>query len=209
MPTNTFFRLPEEKRERLMEACWTEFSQKRFSEVSINRIISAARIPRGSFYQYFGDRDELFRYLLKDMREYFIDVLRSVLTEGQGDLFALPQGAFDRFLHREGETDPALTRLIQVLQVNQGWDFQSFLSECPGSLPDPLWEAVDAGGLRRQDRDYASHVFFLLIGVLAFSVAETLRDPSQWARQREVIQARVEIVRSGCAAAGRREEVHI
>ena len=44
MPTNTFFRLPAEKRERLMEACWAEFTRQRFSEVSINRIISAAHI---------------------------------------------------------------------------------------------------------------------------------------------------------------------
>lgn len=206
MPTNTFFRLPAEKRERLMEACWTEFSRRRFSEVSINRIISEAHIPRGSFYQYFGDKDALLRYLLKDMREYFISALRSVLTEGQGDLFALPQRAFDRFLDPRGITDPILSRLIRILQVNEGWNFQSFLSECPGRLPDPIWEAVDASGLKRPDRDYASHVFFLLIAVLAFSVAETLRDPGQWACQHEIIQARVEIIRSGCAAPGRREE---
>ena len=54
MPTATFFRLPQEKRERLMDACWAELSRVRFSDVSINRIVSAARIPRGSFYQYFG-----------------------------------------------------------------------------------------------------------------------------------------------------------
>lgn len=206
MPTSTFFRLPAEKRERLMEACWTEFSQRRFSEVSINRIISEAHIPRGSFYQYFGDKEALLRYLLKDMREYFIQALRSVLTEGQGDLFALPQRCFDRFLAPGGVTDPILSRLIRILQINQGWDFQSFLSECPGRLPDPIWEAVDASGLKRPDRDYASHVFFLLIAVLAFSVAETLRDPDQWGRQQEIIQARVEIIRAGCAASGRQEE---
>ena len=74
MPTATFFRLPQEKRERLMDACWAELSRVRFSDVSINRIVSAARIPRGSFYQYFGGKDskeELFRFFLEDVREYF------------------------------------------------------------------------------------------------------------------------------------------
>ena len=37
-------------------------------------------------------------------------------------------------------------------------------------------------------------------------VAETLRDPGQWARQREIIQTRVEIIRSGCAARCGEEE---
>ena len=45
MPTSTFFRLPEEKRARLIEGCWPEVSQLRFSDVSINRIIAAAHIP--------------------------------------------------------------------------------------------------------------------------------------------------------------------
>ena len=61
VPTATFFRLPEEKRGRLIDACWAELAQVRFTDVSINRIITAAHIPRGSFYQYFDDKDDLIR----------------------------------------------------------------------------------------------------------------------------------------------------
>ena len=95
MPTNTFFRLPAEKRERLIEACWAEFTRQRFSEVSINRIISAAHIPRGSFYQYFGDKEELFLYLLKDIREYFLHAMQTILREEECNLFALPLRTFE------------------------------------------------------------------------------------------------------------------
>lgn len=200
MPTNTFFRLPAEKRERLMGACWAEFIQNRFDEVSINRIITAAHIPRGSFYQYFTGKHDLFQYLIEDMREYFIQSLRSVLTEGQGELFALPLGAFDRFMYQEGETDPALTRLIQILQVNQGLNFQEFLFDCPGEMPDPLWEVVDTRYLKQPDRAYANHVFFLMVAILACAVAETLHDPARWSRQREILQTRMDIIRFGCAA---------
>ena len=75
MPTSTFFRLPEEKRVRLLDACWAECTRAGFADISINRIISAARIPRGSFYQYFSDRDEMIRYLLQEIRSYFIGLL--------------------------------------------------------------------------------------------------------------------------------------
>ena len=51
MPKSTFFRLPEEKRGRLMDAAWAEFTRVSFAEASINRIIRSAQIPRGSFYQ--------------------------------------------------------------------------------------------------------------------------------------------------------------
>ena len=46
MPSATFFRLPEEKRRRLVESCWAELTSVRFTDVSINRIIAAAHIPR-------------------------------------------------------------------------------------------------------------------------------------------------------------------
>ena len=81
MPTSTFFRLPEEKRQRLTEAAWEEFTSVNFASASINRIIQEARIPRGSFYQYFADKEELFRYLLGDMRKYFQGVLQEILEQ--------------------------------------------------------------------------------------------------------------------------------
>ena len=59
MPTSTFFRLPEEKRERLMDAAWAEFTSTSFTDASINRIIHSARIPLGSFYQYFQYKEDL------------------------------------------------------------------------------------------------------------------------------------------------------
>ena len=98
MPTSTFFRLPEEKRLRLMDACWEECTRVRFTDVSINRIIAAAHIPRGSFYQYFTDKEDMIRYLLKGVREYFIQSLRDILHTHEGDLLSLPLGAFDRLV---------------------------------------------------------------------------------------------------------------
>ena len=75
MPTETFLRLPEKKRERFVAAAWEEFLRVPFEEASINKIVLKARIPRGSFYQYFADKKDLFYYLVGDMIEdYFISM---------------------------------------------------------------------------------------------------------------------------------------
>ena len=209
MPTSTFFRLPEEKRARLIEASWSEVSQVRFSEVSINRIISAARIPRGSFYQYFEDKDDLIRYLLKDMREYFVSLLRNILIEAKGDVFAFPLLAYDRFMRGKGGADPMLKLMIDILRRNKGFDVQSFMggpSPC-AFLPDALWEVMDAKKLRQNSRDYADHVFHLACAVLAFAVAEALWDPAQLSEMRETLQIRMELLRYGGAAEGYKEVV--
>ena len=213
MPTATFFRRPEEKRTRLIEACWGELTRVRFTDVSINRIIAAARIPRGSFYQYFEDKEDPIRYLLEDMRQYFITQLRDILVEAKGDLFALPLMAYDRFIGRQGHTDPMLTLFIQLITLNKGLDLQSligspqgFIGEQQYFLPDPLWEVVDPSRLRRNEREYADQVFHLACAVLAFAIVETLhcRIPSD--RVRELIRLRMDLLRCGGASDSYKEE---
>lgn len=223
MPTSTFFRLPEEKRERLIDACWAELTRVRFTEMSINRIITAAHIPRGSFYQYFDDKEDLIRYLLNDMREYFISLLKNILVEAQGDLFAMPLMAYDRFISRQGHTDPMLTLFIKLITLNKGLDLQSFIGLPQGFigeprrfLPEALWEAVDSSKLRQSSREYADQVFHLACAVLAFAIVETLEcpakagqppSPAQTAQVREMTKVRMDLLRYGGAAEGYKEEM--
>ena len=204
MPTSTFFRLPEEKRLRLMDACWEECTRVRFTDVSINRIIAAAHIPRGSFYQYFTDKEDMIRYLLKGVREYFIQSLRDILHTHEGDLLSLPLGAFDRLVQQKGVADPVLESFIRILSLNPGIEIQSFL--LPELMPEPLWEVVDMTGLQRQDREYAEHIFFLSMAIFGCAVAETLQEYSQREIQRDILQARIDLLRYGCAARTHEEE---
>ena len=204
MPTSTFFRLPEEKRLRLMDACWEECTRVRFTDVSINRIIAAAHIPRGSFYQYFTDKEDMIRYLLKGVREYFIQSLRDILHTHEGDLLSLPLGAFDRLVQQKGVADPVLESFIRILSLNPGIEIQSFL--LPELMPESLWEVVDMTGLRRQDREYAEHIFFLSMAIFGCAVAETLQEYSQREIQRDILQARIDLLRYGCAARTHEEE---
>lgn len=205
MPTSTFFRLPEEKRQRLLDAAWEEFSRTSFSDASINQIIHNAHIPRGSFYQYFEDKGELFWYLLDGMREYFSCVFQEILEETGGDLFAVPVRAFDRFIGRQGDANPVLKRCIQVMRLNQGMDFQHFMSAKPGLLPKEALNRFVLTGFRRKDREFVDNTFFLTVAALAFAIMETLRDPGQWMLQREILGARIEIVRYGSLTTGENE----
>ena len=197
MPTSTFFRLPEEKRQRLLDAAWEEFSRTSFSDASINQIIHNAHIPRGSFYQYFTDKKELFWYLLNGMRAYYSDIFRDVLRDVNGDLFAVPVRAFDRFISQQGSPDPVLARFVQIVRLNQGMDFQHFLVREPGLLPENFMDQVTLTGFRKKDREFVCHVFFLTVAPLAYAIMEMLRDPDQWERQRSILQTRIEIIRHG------------
>ncbi|SEN00131.1 DNA-binding transcriptional regulator, AcrR family [Mesobacillus persicus] len=79
MPSQTFFNLPVDKRKKLIESAESEFIRVPVFEASIANIIKMAGISRGSFYQYFEDKDDLYFYLLeeklKEMKIHFIGLL--------------------------------------------------------------------------------------------------------------------------------------
>ncbi len=66
MPKPTFFRLPADRRDRLVEEAILEFADRTYAEASLSQIGQRARIPKGSFYQYFEDKLDLYRWLLTE-----------------------------------------------------------------------------------------------------------------------------------------------
>lgn len=80
MPTQTFFNLPPEKQQRIMDAAITEFSMHSFKNASVASIVEAAGIPRGSFYQYFSDLFDVYKYVLTTCGQMKLTYLKD-LTE--------------------------------------------------------------------------------------------------------------------------------
>ena len=86
MPKQTFFHLPKEKQETLIRAAKKEFSRVPLHEASIANIIKDAEIPRGSFYQYFEEKEDLYYYLLNQLSEKNNDRFAAFLKEKNGDI---------------------------------------------------------------------------------------------------------------------------
>lgn len=87
MPKQTFFNLPHEKRELLIKSAKKEFSRVPLSEASIANIIKSAGIPRGSFYQYFEDKEDAFYYILEEQTKAHNSEFALTLKRNNGDLF--------------------------------------------------------------------------------------------------------------------------
>ena len=81
MPKDTFFNLPEDKRALICKVALEEFGEYTFEQASINRIVARAGIAKGSFYQYFEDKADLFLYLARlageAKAEYISPVMRN------------------------------------------------------------------------------------------------------------------------------------
>ncbi|MBS4031575.1 MAG: TetR/AcrR family transcriptional regulator [Clostridiales bacterium] len=75
MPKDTFNNLSAEKKRIIFDAAVQEFSTRRFSEASINQIIKTAGISRGSFYQYFNDKEDIYLYMIMEIGKEKLEVL--------------------------------------------------------------------------------------------------------------------------------------
>ena len=202
MPNSTFFRLPQEKRERLLEAAALEFSRVNFADASINRIIQGAHIPRGSFYQYFSDKQDLFLYLLDSLRDSYIDTLDAALAQVNGDVFAMPLRMYDLLIDANGDPVPALAPCVQILKLNQSMDVQGLLSGKAEVVLPQLLEKIDRSQFCRQDESFVFNVFHLLIFALVTAMMETLWDREKRAQQRLILVDRIDIIRNGSVNAG-------
>src|SRR5947209_11595247 len=60
MPTETWWNLPNEKRQRVTRVAMIEFGKRGFSAGSLNVIAREAGIAKGSLFQYFGDKLDMF-----------------------------------------------------------------------------------------------------------------------------------------------------
>ncbi|PLS08525.1 TetR/AcrR family transcriptional regulator [Neobacillus cucumis] len=87
MPKITFINLPEEKKQTLIVAMKKEFSRVPLYDASISNIVKTANIPRGSFYQYFEDKEDAFFFLLNDLVMSIRNNFVVLLKKYDGDLF--------------------------------------------------------------------------------------------------------------------------
>lgn len=75
MPKKTFYRLDDDKKERVIRAAIEEFHTHGFEKAKIEAIAQGAGVAKGSIYQYFEDKKELFLYAVAWGLEYFMAVI--------------------------------------------------------------------------------------------------------------------------------------
>lgn len=77
MPKVTFYNLPVEKRERIIEVIIDEFAENTYELASINQIVKTAEIAKGSFYQYFEDKLDIYKMTIEICQKEKIDYIES------------------------------------------------------------------------------------------------------------------------------------
>ncbi len=64
LATQTFKNLNIDKKQKIIDAAIEEYARTVPEHVNIQNIIKQAGIPRGSFYQYFNNKEDLYIYII-------------------------------------------------------------------------------------------------------------------------------------------------
>ena len=169
MPTSTFFNLPPEKQAKLLRAAVGEFSQKPYGEVPLSKIIAGAGIPRGSFYQYFSDKTDLFVYVLSHYGDKLKQMVFQCLGDCGGDLLALPAALFDAMMEAFACAGEEIRAVMSIVRHNAGFDAGRMCQ--PPGLAEALLAAARTDILALKDPEDRQALAELLLSATGQAVA--------------------------------------
>lgn len=78
MPKPTFLNLPADKRQHIFHHSLQEFARHPYERASLSEIVSRAGIAKGSMYQYFADKKDLYKYVITQVYQHKRDYLQKV-----------------------------------------------------------------------------------------------------------------------------------
>lgn len=136
-PRARFEKLPEEKRDAILDAATEEFAANGYEGSSLNQIIAAAGISKGAMYYYFDDKYDLFMTVMERYAQGFWDAFEGEWDNlgAVDDFWGFLEGMFDVAFNYTSERRTAI-----------------MLAKCFYELPADQWTEGRLGALFEEKR---------------------------------------------------------
>ena len=112
--------MKEDKKEKIEKALIKEFSRNSFEKASISNIILEANIPRGSFYQYFEDKEDAIYYIIDKYLEKEKNKIYQYLLRNKGDIFETAVNIYEDMakITEKDENERLFKNILQEVKKN-------------------------------------------------------------------------------------------
>lgn len=196
MPTNAFFNLSEEKRNKLIEAAKKEFSTKLFEDASINMIIKDINMPRGSFYLYFENKEDIYNYIFEFYKNNLIQKFIIILKENNGNIFNSYIELYDFIVNNSNEDISLLINNFFLNMNTKRLEWSLPRKDCK-KLNDKL--VID--NINKEIIDLNEDELYTLLGILMPLFFQNVAHTFRHSEQKEIIKKnyinQLNIIRKG------------
>lgn len=107
-------------RERLLEAGADLFGRKGFNDCGLTEVLQQAGVPKGSFYHYFGSKEEFGVVLIERARDEYLAALRAVLADQRLSPVQRLRAVFERTRDECAQHGTTIECLIPRLALETG-----------------------------------------------------------------------------------------
>lgn len=208
MPTERFYRLPEEKKRSICRAAVKEFARVSVDKVSINQIIKEAEISRGSFYTYFEDKWDLLGCIFEESQNRLKDFCRDALLDSEGNIWFMLEKLLEKTM--EFCSGKEQFRFIKSVMSHTGSEeiLRGF-SNRMGNVCDARGEEIERWIYEHTDKSMMAagdyNAFRCFFQLAMFNIAMEMKDyfdgvPAE--KIRENFTIKMEILKFGICRSG-------
>ena len=196
MPKDTFMNLNEEKREKVEKAMEKEFARATFEKASVSRIVKDAEIPRGSFYQYFEDKEDAIRYIVQKHISLEHKMIYELLLQTQGDIFDMAVLVFEKMTNETKETDKRelYKNIMKEIKKN---NIDIFDENLKFDDLEQVKSIIDKNNLNIQQEDSLKYIMKILVNITRSAVIEVIDNKVSLEQGKADLQEQLKILKRG------------
>lgn len=205
MPKNTFINLVEAKREYILQACLEEFSDHNYDTASVSKIVEKLNIAKGSIYQYFIDKRDLYFFLIETACKFKIIYIIKNVKYTNKNFYELVKAMMIFSLKFDEEYRDYGNLLSRVYMGNNdsfGTDTQNFIRNLG---EDYFLELVK----HAQEKGEISKEFkpSLIFHIICQMITNIIRFEDENRNKKDCIEEIVEVLKYGLRGRCSRDEV--
>ena len=198
MPSTTYYNLSKDKKERIFNAGVLEFSYHDFNDASVNTIVRIANISKGSFYQYFEDKEDFYWFIVMDIIYGQVGNYEVLLKVNKGDLFKTEEELFNHIL--ELFDDMKYRNLIKHVYKTSYMEISSRLSIKANTIYLEMYDLLMSFGFKgyniKSKEDFLI-VFNMLRNITNNTIITMISEELSLLETKELYSKQLEVLGTG------------
>lgn len=205
MPKETFLKLSKEKKEKIIFSAKKEFARVPLEQVSIKNIVEDAEIARGSFYQYFEDKEDLLGFILSNHFEEMNEKIKEDLEKANGDIFKFFISIYDFMVDNCSENKDVefYKKIFENIKTSEDYLFSNnIIKDRPIKIKDCI-ERINIDNLNIKTKDDLEIIEKILFAITNKAIVMRFKYETK-EKAREDYLKQIEFLKYGILKGGKR-----